>query len=192
MSLSEEDRVVLWDEIEELQSKMQTAIDQEHYEEAAKLRDSIKSLKMQDPYTKAENELEEAVKCEKYEDASRLRSIMKEVGKPPLRRKRDDGMSALEGMLAGVGATLGELQGIKSYSETVTKGTRVHVKSFYVPEPSAPAGNRAKTCKRTNYTRARFSCPLLFSLRLFFFFASLDYFIRPGATCAFIYVDKAF
>eukprot|EP00001_Collodictyon_triciliatum_P074196 13153_2 len=34
MSLSEEDRVVLWDEIEELQSKMQTAIDQEHYEEA--------------------------------------------------------------------------------------------------------------------------------------------------------------
>ena len=169
MGLSEEDRVALWDEIEELQSKMQTAIDQEHYEEAAKLRDSIKSLKMQDPYTKAENELEEAVKCEKYEDASRLRSIMKEVGKPPLRRKRDDGMSALEGMLAGVGATLGELQGIKSYSETVSKGTRVHVKSFYVPEPSAPAGNRTKTCQRTNYPRT-----LLFSLRLFFFlFSSL-------------------
>ena len=27
----------------------------------------------------------------------------------------------------------GELQGIKSYSETVTRGTRVSVESFYVP-----------------------------------------------------------
>jgi hypothetical protein len=28
---------------------------------------------------------------------------------------------------------LGELRGIKGYSETVTRGTRVRVKSFYVP-----------------------------------------------------------
>jgi hypothetical protein len=28
---------------------------------------------------------------------------------------------------------IGELQGIKSYSETVTRGTRVSVESFYVP-----------------------------------------------------------
>ena len=52
----------------------------------------------------------------------------------PLRWQRDDGISALQGMLAGAGATLGELQGIKNYSETVTKGTRVSVESFYVRE----------------------------------------------------------
>ena len=128
---------------------------QEHYEDAAKLRDQVQSLKMKDPYTKAEAEvpfpllhtlnlalttmlprkplalealrprncppppppgpppppppppralsnpssphcyaytrmrhqLEEAVKSERYDEATRLRVLMKEVGKPPLRRK---------------------------------------------------------------------------------------------------------
>ena len=141
MKLSDEERVVLWDEIEELQSKMQTAVDLEHYEEAAQLRDAIKELKNKDPYAKAEGELEAAIKAEKYEDAALLRAKMKEVGKPPLRRKRDDA-SALQGILAGEGASVGELSGIKTYSETVTKGTRISVKSFYVPEPSAPKDGR--------------------------------------------------
>ena len=141
MNLSDEEREALWDQIEEMQSKMQTAIDEEHYEEAATLRDSIKELKIKDPYAKAEIELEQAVKEEKYEDAARLRAEMKEAGKPPLRRKRDDA-SALQGILAGEGASVGELTGIKPYSETVTRGTRISVNSFYVPEPSAPKDGR--------------------------------------------------
>jgi ApaG protein len=141
MSLSDEEREALWDDIDKMQSKLQTAIDQEHYEEAATLRDAIKELKVKDPYSKAELELEGAVKEEKYEDAARLRARMKEVGKPPLRRRRDDAM-ALQGILAGDGASVGERSGIKTYSETVTRGTRISVESFYVPEPSAPKDGR--------------------------------------------------
>ena len=99
MSLSEEDRNKLWDEIEDLRCKMQTAVDQEHYEEAASMRDRIKALKMQDPYSQAEVKLEEAVSAEDYAEASRLRALMQEVGKPPLRLKRDDGARTLEGLL---------------------------------------------------------------------------------------------
>ena len=142
MSLREEDRNKLWDEIEDLRCKMQTAVDQEHYEEAASMRDRIKALKMQDPYSQAEVKLEEAVSAEDYAEASRLRALMQEVGKPPLRLKRDDGARTLEGLLVGNDVPSGVLQGIKNYSETVTRGTRVSVVSYYMAEASCPEDGR--------------------------------------------------
>ena len=44
---------------------------------------------MRDPYTRAEVHLDQAVEAEDYTEAARLRALMKEVGKPPIRRKKE-------------------------------------------------------------------------------------------------------
>lgn len=142
MSLSADDRKALWDEIAKLELDLEEAVQEEDYSAAASLRDTIKETKRKDPYCRAEEDLEAAISGEQYDEAARLRNVMKEAGKPPVPRAREDRIGALEGALASPLTAAGEVQTRKTYSDTVTKKTRIQVDTFYLPEASSPADGR--------------------------------------------------
>mmetsp|Transcript_51212 Transcript_51212/g.124790 ORF Transcript_51212/g.124790 Transcript_51212/m.124790 type:complete len:347 (+) Transcript_51212:80-1120(+) len=135
--MEEAERVALWDKIEGLELEMRVAAEGQKFEEAAKLRDKLRSLKLKDPYISAEANLAKAVEEERYEDAAALTKALKEIGKPPTTAARAEkriDMDATGGGL-GVGAEA-------PFSDTTTAGIRVKVSTYYMEEQSAPADGR--------------------------------------------------
>lgn len=131
----EEERVALWEEIEREELRMKLAAESEQFDEAASLRDSMRNLRLRDPYIRAEEDLKKAVAEERYDEAERLKQVMKDVGKPP-----DSQMEKKLSNLAGLKKDDDDT--IKPYSDTTTNGVRVRVDSFYIADQSAPADGR--------------------------------------------------
>jgi hypothetical protein len=123
VEMSKEDRITLWAEVEELEIKLQEAIDGEEYSEAATIRDRMKSLKLRDPYAAAKDYMERSIAEEKYEEAARWRNKMNEVGEPP--QKPGKGSSSIPYVGEGTGLTGGS-DGVSS-SDITTLGVRVQV-----------------------------------------------------------------
>ncbi|EKX43452.1 hypothetical protein GUITHDRAFT_73078 [Guillardia theta CCMP2712] len=124
MCLSEDERRLLWEKIEDLDSEMNVAVSEENYSRAAELRDEIARLKSTDPYSNAEAELSIAVANERYEEAAALRKKMKELAlATPITQPADS-------------------LGIKANSDTVTRGVRIQTVGFYLPDPSSPSDGR--------------------------------------------------
>uniref|UniRef100_A0A7S4PNH5 ApaG domain-containing protein n=1 Tax=Guillardia theta TaxID=55529 RepID=A0A7S4PNH5_GUITH len=142
MCLSEDERRLLWEKIEDLDSEMNVAVSEENYSRAAELRDEIARLKSTDPYSNAEAELSIAVANERYEEAAALRKKMKEVGKPPVLHKKEKKLQALELALATPITQPADSLGIKANSDTVTRGVRIQTVGFYLPDPSSPSDGR--------------------------------------------------
>lgn len=123
VEMSKEDRITLWAEVEEMETKLQEAIDAEEYSEAATIRDRIKFLKLRDPYAAAKDYMERSIAEEKYEEAARWRNKMKEVGEPP--QKPGKGSSSVPFANEGAGPTVSS-DGVSS-SDITTLGVRVQV-----------------------------------------------------------------
>ena len=124
--MSKEDRITLWAEVEQLEIKLQEAVDMEDYSQAAALRDRVKHLKLRDPYTSAKEKMDIAIAAEKYEEAGRWRNIMAEVGEPP--QKPGKGASSVANSAEGTAATSSD--GVSS-SDITTLGIRVQVVEQY-------------------------------------------------------------
>ena len=127
VTMSKEDRITLWAEVEDSETKLQEAIDIEEYSQAAVLRDRIKTLKLRDPYTAAKSNMDRAIAEERYEDAARWRGVMAEVGEPP----QKPGKGSAVGLYAGEGTpTASKGDGVSS-SDITTLGVRVQVARFF-------------------------------------------------------------
>jgi hypothetical protein len=63
--IEEDERVKLWEKIEELEAELQIAVDDQNFKTAAELRDTIKELQGKDPYIVAEQRVSSAASQEK-------------------------------------------------------------------------------------------------------------------------------
>mmetsp|Transcript_9607 Transcript_9607/g.16582 ORF Transcript_9607/g.16582 Transcript_9607/m.16582 type:complete len:318 (+) Transcript_9607:49-1002(+) len=115
--------------VRRLQSELEQAIQDENYQQAAALHDEIERLSEQDPLLRIRRlkaEMEIAATKEDYDEAVRLRDEILSIN--------PNGLEIIEE------PEVQELQ-ISPTSDTLTKGVRVKVKSFLVPNRSSPDDN---------------------------------------------------
>uniref|UniRef100_A0A6N2LBR6 UVR domain-containing protein n=1 Tax=Salix viminalis TaxID=40686 RepID=A0A6N2LBR6_SALVM len=62
-----------------LKQQMKAAAQSEDYEEAARIRDSLKSFEEEEPVLRLHRLLKEAIADEQFEDAARYRDELKEI-----------------------------------------------------------------------------------------------------------------
>ncbi|XP_074381681.1 uncharacterized protein LOC141723712 isoform X1 [Apium graveolens] len=94
-----------------LKQQMEVAAKSEDYEEAARLRDSLKSFEEEEPVLHLKRLLREAIANEKFEDAARYRDELKEIAPHCL---------------------------LKCSSDATTLGIKVQVRSVYIEGRSQP------------------------------------------------------
>ncbi|KAI3686440.1 hypothetical protein L1987_80116 [Smallanthus sonchifolius] len=94
-----------------LKQQMELAAKSEDYEEAARLRDSLKSFEEEEPVLRLRGLMREAIANERFEDAARYRDQIKEIAPHYL---------------------------LKCSSDATTLGIRVQVKSVYIEGRSQP------------------------------------------------------
>ncbi|KAK1407231.1 hypothetical protein QVD17_38845 [Tagetes erecta] len=94
-----------------LKQQMELAAKSEDYEEAARLRDSLKSFEKEEPVLRLRGLMREAIANEKFEDAARYRDEIKEIAPHYL---------------------------LKCSSDATTLGIRVQVRSVYIEGRSQP------------------------------------------------------
>ncbi|KAJ4840206.1 hypothetical protein Tsubulata_002957 [Turnera subulata] len=95
-----------------LKQQMEVAAQSEDYEEAARIRDSLKSFEEEEPVLRLRSLLKEAVRDERYQDAAKFRDELKEIAPHSL---------------------------LKCSSDATTMGIRVQVRSVYIDGRSQPA-----------------------------------------------------
>ncbi|KAJ9140311.1 hypothetical protein P3X46_030973 [Hevea brasiliensis] len=95
-----------------LKQQMEVAAQSEDYEEAARIRDSLKSFEEEEPILRLRRLLKEAISEERFEDAARHRDELKEIAPHSL---------------------------LKCSSDATTLGIRVQVRSVYIEGRSQPS-----------------------------------------------------
>nr|GMC69870.1 Protein ApaG like [Ipomoea batatas] len=95
-----------------LKQQLEVASKSEDYEEAARLRDSLKLFEDEEPVLRLKRRLKEAIDDERFEDAARYRDELKEVAPHSL---------------------------LKCTSDATTLGIRVQVRSVYIEARSQPS-----------------------------------------------------
>ncbi|XP_031277452.1 uncharacterized protein LOC116135883 [Pistacia vera] len=95
-----------------LKHQMEVAAKSEDYEEAARIRDSLKSFEEEEPVLRLRRLMKEAVVEERFEDAARCRDELKEIAPHSL---------------------------LKCSSDATTLGIRVQVRSVYIEGRSQPS-----------------------------------------------------
>ncbi|KAJ8753534.1 hypothetical protein K2173_022775 [Erythroxylum novogranatense] len=95
-----------------LKQQMEVAAQSEDYEEAARIRDSLKSFEEEEPVLRLRNLLKQAIAEERFEDAARYRDELKEIAPHSL---------------------------LKCSSDATTLGIRVQVRSVYIEGRSQPS-----------------------------------------------------
>lgn len=95
-----------------LKQKMDVAAKAEDYKEAARIRDSLKSLEEEEPTFQLKKMLKEAILEERFEDAARYRDEINEISPQSL---------------------------LKCTSDATTLGIRVQVRSIYIEGRSQPS-----------------------------------------------------
>lgn len=95
-----------------LKQRMEVAAQSEDYEEAARIRDSLKSFEEEEPILRLRRLLKEAISDERFEDAARYRDELKEISPHSL---------------------------LKCSSDATTLGIRVQVRSVYIEGRSQPS-----------------------------------------------------
>lgn len=94
-----------------MKQQMELAAKSENFEEAARLRDSLKSFEEEEPVLRLRGLMREAIANEKFEDAARYRDQIKEIAPHYL---------------------------LKCSSDATTLGIRVQVRSVYIEGRSQP------------------------------------------------------
>eukprot|EP00878_Enallax_costatus_P028939 GHUV01031306.1.p1 GENE.GHUV01031306.1~~GHUV01031306.1.p1 ORF type:complete len:195 (+),score=34.10 GHUV01031306.1:135-719(+) len=102
-----------------LEAALKEAVAAEDYASAARIKEQLHLLDLQDPLVGLRMALDKAVAEERYQDAARLRDQIKEI--EDLNKPQPPDMS-----------------GLTTSSDTVTEGVRVKVQSYYVPYQSRP------------------------------------------------------
>lgn len=95
-----------------LKQQMEVAAKSEDYKEAARIRDSLKSLEEEEPILRLRSLIREAIADERFEDAARYRDELKEIAPHCL---------------------------LKCSSDATTLGIRVQVRSVYIEGRSQPS-----------------------------------------------------
>ncbi|KAG5234139.1 hypothetical protein OIU77_000510 [Salix suchowensis] len=95
-----------------LKQQMKVAAQSEDYEEAARIRDSLKSFEEEEPVLRLHRLLKEAIADEQFEDAARYRDELREIAPHSL---------------------------LKCSSDATTLGIRVQVRSLYIEGRSQPS-----------------------------------------------------
>ncbi|OAY30860.1 uncharacterized protein LOC110630887 isoform X1 [Manihot esculenta] len=95
-----------------LKQQMEVAAKSEDYEEAARIRDSLKSFEEEEPVLRLRRLLKDAINEERFEDAVRYRDELKEIAPHSL---------------------------LKCSSDATTLGIRVQVRSVYIEGRSQPS-----------------------------------------------------
>uniref|UniRef100_A0A2P2K143 Uncharacterized protein LOC105128528 n=1 Tax=Rhizophora mucronata TaxID=61149 RepID=A0A2P2K143_RHIMU len=95
-----------------LKQQMEAAAQSEDYEEAARIRDSLKSFEEEEPVLRLRKLLKQAITEEQFEDAARYRDELKEIAPHAL---------------------------LKCSSDATTLGIRVQVRSVYIEARSQPS-----------------------------------------------------
>ncbi|KAB5532023.1 hypothetical protein DKX38_018693 [Salix brachista] len=95
-----------------LKQQMKVAAQSEDYEEAARIRDSLKSFEEEEPVLRLHRLLKEAIADEQFEDAARYRDELKEIAPHSL---------------------------LNCSSDATTLGIRVQVRSLYIEGRSQPS-----------------------------------------------------
>ncbi|KAK9080506.1 hypothetical protein SSX86_000264 [Deinandra increscens subsp. villosa] len=98
-----------------LKQQMELAAKSEDYEEAARLRDSLKSFEEEEPVLRLRGLMREAIANQRFEDAARYRDQIKEIAPHYL---------------------------LKCGSDATTLGIRVQVRSVYIEGRSQPLRNQ--------------------------------------------------
>ncbi|KAD4385831.1 hypothetical protein E3N88_26000 [Mikania micrantha] len=98
-----------------LKQQMELAAKSENYEEAARIRDSLKSFEEEEPVLRLRGLMREAIANERFEDAARCRDLIKEIAPHYL---------------------------LKCSSDATTLGIRVQVRSVYIEGRSQPLRNQ--------------------------------------------------
>eukprot|EP00879_Flechtneria_rotunda_P005257 GHRR01005542.1.p1 GENE.GHRR01005542.1~~GHRR01005542.1.p1 ORF type:complete len:257 (+),score=66.84 GHRR01005542.1:129-899(+) len=106
-------------DIEALRKALKNAIAVEDYASAARIKQQLFELEMQDPLIGLKWAMEEAIKAERYQDAARIRDQIKELEELDKPQPPD-------------------VTGLTTSSDTVTDSIRVKVRSYYVPAQSRP------------------------------------------------------
>ncbi|KAL9681309.1 hypothetical protein QQ045_013092 [Rhodiola kirilowii] len=95
-----------------LKQRMEVAAKSEDYEEAARIRDSLRTFEEEEPVLRLRRSMKEAIADEKFEDAARYRDELKEIAPSAL---------------------------LKCSSDATTLGIRVQVRSVYIEGRSHPS-----------------------------------------------------
>ncbi|KAG6754078.1 hypothetical protein POTOM_042086 [Populus tomentosa] len=95
-----------------LKQQMEVATQSEDYEEAARIRDSLKSFEEEEPVLRLHRLLKEAIADEQFEDAARYRDELKEIAPHSL---------------------------LKCSSDATTLGIKIQVRSLYIEGRSQPS-----------------------------------------------------
>lgn len=107
----------------ELQQQLTKAVKEEAYAQAATLKQQLALLDAGDPVAQAKAALEQAVKEERYQDAAKVQAQLKQL-------QAELGAAALD---AGL---------LSTSSDTVTRGVRVKVESYFAASQSDPRNDR--------------------------------------------------
>uniref|UniRef100_A0A7N0VLP4 UVR domain-containing protein n=1 Tax=Kalanchoe fedtschenkoi TaxID=63787 RepID=A0A7N0VLP4_KALFE len=95
-----------------LKQQMEVAAKSEDYEEAARIRDSLRTFEEEEPVLRLKRLMKEAIADERFEDAARYRDELKEIAPSAL---------------------------LKCASDATTLGIRVQVRSVYIEGRSHPS-----------------------------------------------------
>nr|XP_023929528.1 uncharacterized protein LOC112040834 [Quercus suber] len=95
-----------------LKQRLEVAAKSEDYEEAARIRDSLKSFEEEEPVLRLRRLMKEAIAEERFEDAAKFRDELKEIAPHAL---------------------------LKCSSDATTLGIRVQVRSVYIEGRSQPS-----------------------------------------------------
>ncbi|KAF3954551.1 hypothetical protein CMV_020116 [Castanea mollissima] len=95
-----------------LKQRLEVAAKSEDYEEAARIRDSLKSFEEEEPVLRLRRLMNEAIADERFEDAAKFRDELKEIAPHAL---------------------------LKCSSDATTLGVRVQVRSVYIEGRSQPS-----------------------------------------------------
>ncbi|XP_030495640.2 uncharacterized protein LOC115711438 [Cannabis sativa] len=115
-----------------LKQKMEVAAKSEDYEEAARIRDSLKLFEEEEPVLRLRRLIKEAVVDERFEDAANYRDELKEIAPHSL---------------------------LKCSSDATTLGIRVQVRSVYIEGRSQPSKGRYFFAYRIRITNNS-ECPV--------------------------------
>ncbi|GMY14859.1 Protein ApaG like [Fagus crenata] len=98
-----------------LKQRLEVAANSEDYEEAARIRDSLKLFEEEEPVLRLRRLMKEAIVDERFEDAAKYRDELKEIAPYSL---------------------------LKCSSDAATLGVRVQVRSVYIEGRSQPSKNQ--------------------------------------------------
>ncbi|XP_022137251.1 uncharacterized protein LOC111008757 isoform X2 [Momordica charantia] len=98
-----------------LKQQMEVAAKSEDYEEAARIRDSLKLFEEEEPVLRLRRLMKEAISSERFEDAAKYRDELNEIAPHCL---------------------------LKCASDATTSGIRVQVRSIYIEGRSQPSKNQ--------------------------------------------------